>query len=62
MQFSSIWPIVWALSGTTTPGQSDLWSEGNEGVLCIFQSSIITGNSPSNLLVSYPGDLLKTKQ
>ena len=41
-QFSSIWPI----SGATTPDQS-----GNEGVLCIPQSSSITGTSPSYCLV-----------
>ena len=39
------------LSGAITPGQSD----SNEGVLCIPQSSIITGTSPSDCLVSYLG-------
>ena len=32
--------------------------DGNEGVLRILQSSSITGASPSDCLVSYPGHLL----
>ena len=51
-QISSIWPLDRTLSGTTTPGQSGLGSDGNEGVLRIPQSSI-TGTSPSNCLISY---------
>ena len=47
-QFSSIWPIVRALSGTTTPSQSGPGNDGNEGVLHISQSSSITGTSPSD--------------
>ena len=43
------------LSGATTPGQSEPGSNGNEGVLHIPQSSSITGISPSDCLVSYPG-------
>ena len=43
------------LSGATTLGQSRLGSEGNEGVLCIPQNSIITGALPSDFLVSYRG-------
>ena len=43
MQFSSIWPIDRALSDATTPGQSRLKSNGNEGVLRIPQSTSITG-------------------
>ena len=39
----------------TIPGQSGPGSNGNEGVLCIPQSSSITGTSPSNCLVSYLG-------
>ena len=46
------------LSGATTPGQSGLGSNGNEGVLCVPQSSIITGTSPLDCLVSYPGHSL----
>ena len=45
MQFSSIWPIDRTLSGATTPGQSGPRSDGNERVLCIPQSSSITGTS-----------------
>ena len=58
MQLSSIWPIDRALSGATTPSQSGLGSDGNEGVLHIPQSFSITGTSPSDCLVSYPGHSL----
>ena len=47
-QFSSIWPLDSALSGATIPGQSGPGSDGNEGVLRIPKSSIITGASPSD--------------
>ena len=47
-----------ALSGATTPGQSGPGSDGNEGVLRIPQSPSITGTSPSDCLVSYPGHSL----
>ena len=47
-----------ALSGATIPGQSGPGSNGNEEVLCIPQSSNITGTSPSNSLMSYPEHLL----
>ena len=40
-QFSSIWPIDRTLSGATTLGQSR--PGRNEEVLCITQSSSITG-------------------
>ena len=43
MQFSSIWLIDKTLSGATTPSKSETGSDGNEGVLCIPQSSNITG-------------------
>ena len=59
MQFSSILPIDRTLSGATTPGQSGPGSEVNDGVLCIPQSSNITGTSPSDCFVSYPGHLLR---
>ena len=36
---SSIWPIDRTLTGTTTPGQSGLGNDGNEGVLNIPLSS-----------------------
>ena len=52
-QFSSIWPIDRALPGTTTPSQRGPGSNGNKGILCIPQSSRITGTSPSDCLVSY---------
>ena len=47
-----------ALSGATTPGQSGPGSNGNERVLRIPQSSSITGTSPSDCLMPYPGHLL----
>ena len=50
-QFSSIWPIDRTLSDATTLGQSGPGSDSNEGVLCIPQSSSITGISPSDILV-----------
>ena len=55
MQVSSSSPIDRALSGATTPGQSAPGSDGNEWMLHIPQSSTITGTSPSDCLVSYPG-------
>ena len=57
-QFSSIWPIDRTLSGTTTPGQSEPVSDGNEVALRIPQSSSIAGTSSSDCLVSYPGQSL----
>ena len=57
-QFSSIWPIDRTLSSATTPGQSGPGSNGNEGVLRIPQISSITGTSPSDGLMSYPGHSL----
>ena len=57
-QFSSIWPIDRTLSGAITPGKSEPGSDGKEEVLCIPQSSRITGTSPLDCLVSYPGDSL----
>ena len=55
--FCSTWPIDRTLSGATTPGQSGLGSEGNEGVLHIPQISK-AGASPSDGLMSYPGHSL----
>ena len=43
------------LSAATNPSQSGPGSHGNDGVLCIPQSSSITGTSPPDCLVSYPG-------
>ena len=47
-----------ALSVATIPGQNGPGSNGNEEVLHIPQSSSITGTSPSDCLVSYPGHSL----
>ena len=58
MHFRSIWLIDRTLSGTTTWGESEPGSDGNEGVLCIPQSSGITRTSSSDCLVSYPGHSL----
>ena len=41
------------------PLQSGPGSDGNEGALCIPQSSGITDASPSDYLVSYPGHSLR---
>ena len=57
-QFSSIYPIEKTLSGASTPDQSRPGSDSNEGVLHVPQSPCITGTSPSDCFVSYPGDLL----
>ena len=57
-QLSSIWPIDLTLSGAITPGQSGPGSDGNKGVPRISQSSSLTGASPSEFLVSYPGHSL----
>ena len=46
-------------SGATTPSQSKPRSNDIEGKPCILQSSSITGASPSDCLVSYPGHLLE---
>ena len=59
MHFISISLIDRTLSGATTPGQSGPGSDGNEGILYIPQSSSITGASPTDCLVSYPGDSLR---
>ena len=58
-QFSSISPIDKTLSNATTLGQSGPGSNGNERVICIPQSSSITGASPSDCFVSYPEHLLR---
>ena len=46
------------LSGATTPGQSGPQSDVNEGVLNNPKSSGVTGTSPLDCLVSYPGHSL----
>ena len=57
MSNSSICPIDRTLSGATSPEQSGPGSDGKEGVLCIPQSSSITGASPSDCLVLYIQDV-----
>ena len=57
-QFSSIWSIDRTQLVATTPGQSGPGTDGNQRVLILPQSSTITGTSPSNCLVSYPGHWL----
>ena len=52
-QFTSIWPIDRTMSGDTAPGQSEPWSNGNEGVLLIRQSSSITEASPSEIVLCH---------
>ena len=47
------------LSSATTPGKSGPVSDGYKGVLHIPQSSIITGASQSDCLVSNPGHSLE---
>ena len=54
---SSIWHIDRALSGTTTPGQSESGSNGNKRVLHISLISKV-GASLSDGLTSYLGHLL----
>ena len=51
-------PEIGPLSGSTTLGQCGHGSDGNKGVLRIPQSSSITGTSPSDRSVSYPGHSL----
>ena len=46
-------PLIWPLSVAITPAQSGPGSNGNKGLLCILQSSSITGTQPSDCLVSY---------
>ena len=43
MSNRSIWSIDRILAGATSPGKSQSVSDGNEEVLCISQSSNITG-------------------
>ena len=46
------------LLGATTPGKSGPGSEDNKGVFPISQSSSITGASPWDCIVCYPGPSL----
>ena len=54
-QFSSIRPTDRSLSGATTSSQSGPGSDDNEALVCIPESSSITGTSPSDCLMTYPG-------
>ena len=58
MSNSSIWHIDRTLSGATTPSQSGHRSNGNEEVICIPQSSSITGAAPSDCLMFISGHTL----
>ena len=55
MSNSLIWPQDQTLSGATTPTQSGPESQSNEGVLHVPQISSITGVSPPDGVMSYPG-------
>ena len=61
MQFSSINPVLF--NPEIRPCQVQPFqvrvSNDNEGVFCIPQTSSITGNSPSDCLLSYSGHLLR---
>ena len=52
------WPIYRTLTGATSPRQNEPMSDANKGVLRIPQSSSIIGTSPSDCLLSYPGQML----
>ena len=54
-KFNSIWSTYRTLSGAITLGQRGPGRNGNEGVLCIPQSSSITRVSFSDCFMSYPG-------
>ena len=50
--------LIGPLSGATSAGHNGPESNGNKGILRIPQSSSITGTTPSDCLVSYPGHSL----
>ena len=56
IEFSSIWPVDRTLSGATILGQNEPGSDCNEGVLRIPRSYSVTGTSPSDCLLSNPGE------
>ena len=58
MSNNSIWPIDRTLFAATSPSMSEPGSSGNERVLCIPQSSSITGVSVSEWLMSCTGHSL----
>ena len=55
MQLVLFNPLIGPLAGATISGWSEPGSDSNEGVLRAPQSPNITGTSPSDCLVSYPG-------
>ena len=57
-QFSSIWPKDKTQSSATILGLSGAGRDGNEGILCIPQSSSITGASSLDCLMLDPGHSL----
>ena len=61
MSNSSIWPIDRTLSGAIILGQSRLGIDGREQELRIPQNFSITGASPSDCFVLYPGHSLARK-
>ena len=58
MSSYSIWPTDRTLSDVITLDQNEPGSDGDEEVLYISQRSNITGASPLDCLISYPGHLL----
>ena len=58
-EFSSVWPKDRTLSSAVTLCLSRPVSNGNKRIPFIPQSSSITGASPSDCLVSYPGQSLR---
>ena len=58
IQFCSIQPTDKTLSGATTPGKSEPRRDKDEGVLRIPLCSSITGTSPSDCFMLYPGHSL----
>ena len=63
--FLYIWTVIFQTIlfsiSTQTMGQSGHGSNGNQGVLCIPESSSNTRTSPSDCFVSYPGHSLGRK-
>ena len=53
MSNNTIWIIDKTLSSASILGQSRLGSDGNDGLLCISQSSSVTGTLSSDCLMLY---------
>ena len=58
MSNTSVWPRDWTLSSATILGYCGPGNNDNKEVLYIPQHSNITGASPSDCFMSYPGHLL----